>query len=306
MNNEAIKNNVLRTLLYYDIFDHPLSEEEVYSFLPENSVLQEDIILAIRHLSENEDAGFGWYNGYVYIKPKIDTIQNRFRKKQHARKMWIIARLMTHVIKRCPFIKAVFVTGSLSKHSTDKHSDIDYMVITQINRLWIARTLLMLFKKIFLFNSYKYFCVNYLITEDNLEIPLKNIFTATEIATLKATHGSAWLENFIKSNLWIKNYFPNYKELDPVLHSSGARVNNRRSVLQKILELPFKGNAGNRLDKFLMKKILNHQKKKYAHLNDTTQGEMFEASDNVSRTHPANSQTIILQKYNEKLKEFNL
>jgi predicted nucleotidyltransferase len=101
--------------------------------------------------------------------------------------MWKLAGIVTHVIKRFPFVRGVFVTGSLSKNSSDSSSDLDFMVITRKGRLWIARTLLMLFKKIFLLNSYKYFCINFLLSEDNLEIEDKNVFTATEVMTVKAT-----------------------------------------------------------------------------------------------------------------------
>src|SRR5207253_11478070 len=128
----------------------------------------------------------------------------RIEKEKHSKKMWRMAAMMTHIIKRFPFVRAVMITGSLSKNSSDKRSDLDFMIITEPKRLWIARTILMLFKKIFLFNSYKYFCLNYYITSDNLEIEEKNIFTATEIAYVKATYNTRLMEDFIKANMWIK------------------------------------------------------------------------------------------------------
>src|SRR3972149_5244541 len=134
---KAIRDNILKTLLYYDIFSHPLNGDEIFTFLPENSVAKENVY-------------------------------KRLYKEQYSRKMWKAAWIATHVIKLFPFVRAVMVTGSLSKNSSDKSSDLDFMIITAPGRLWIARTLLMLFKKIFLFNSYKYFCINYFVTTDNL------------------------------------------------------------------------------------------------------------------------------------------
>ena len=88
-------------------------------------------------------------------------------------------------IKRFPFVRAVFLSGELSKNISSDDGDIDFMIVTEKNRLWICRTLLTFFKKIFLFNQKKYLCINYFVDEEHLHLPKKNIFTATEIAHVK-------------------------------------------------------------------------------------------------------------------------
>jgi predicted nucleotidyltransferase len=304
--NQQLKNNILRVLLYYDIFDHPLREEEVYCFLPENSVAKEDVFKFLREAANAHDSFYGYYDGYVYISTKRENIQSRLRKEKSSEKMWRIAGFMTHIIKRFPFVKAVFVTGSLSKNSIDSGSDIDLMVITVENRIWVVRMLLMLFKKIFLFNSYKYFCINYFISETNLEIPEKNIFTATEIAHLKVLFNEELLKEFINKNIWVKNFFPNYEANDSFLHKSGTQVNNRKSLIQKFLEIFFAGKVGDYFDRLFMKLIVADQQKKYKHLDESERKQMFENNNNTSRTHPANMQTLILNTYYEKLKQYNL
>jgi hypothetical protein len=180
------------------------------------------------------------------------------------------------------------------------------MVITAPGRIWIARNLMMIFKKIFLFNSYKYFCVNFLLTEEHLEIKEKNIFTATEIATIKATYNTEIMEKFINANLWIKNYFPNYLPCDPLLHSAGFNVNNRKSYLQKFVEFFFKGKIGDYIDEKFRIMTRNYFNRKYKNYKREELDKMFKTEHNESRTHPANMQKIILDKYNEKLKQYNL
>ena len=95
------------------------------------------------------------------------------------------ARLIFHF----PFTRAIMISGSLSKNYADEASDVDYFIIVKPGRLWIARTLLIIYKRIFLMNSKKYFCVNYFIDEDHLEIEEKNLFTAVELTTLIPIHG---------------------------------------------------------------------------------------------------------------------
>jgi len=306
MNEAQVKRNILRTLLYYDIFGHPLKPEEIYIFLPENTVPKSKIIGMIDNFSSEEECHFAQKDGFVYVKPNEHYISRRISKENHSRRMWLAARVMTHVIKRFPFVRAVFISGSLSKNSSDKISDIDYMVVTSRGRLWIARTLLILFKKIFLLNSYKYFCLNYFVTEDNLEIPFKNVFTATEVAYIKATFNTNMMHDFVMANMWIKDYFPNYKFLDPYLHSAGFKVNNRRSILQRLLEVLFSGSWGNKLDNYLLERTSRHWRKKYSSLDESDRKLLFRTERNVSTTHPGDMQRTILNKYNEKLRKFNL
>ena len=60
-------------------------------------------------------------------------------------------------IAKFPFVESVNLSGSLSKGYYDLEDDIDFFIITKPNRLWIARTLLILYKKVFLLNSKKHF-----------------------------------------------------------------------------------------------------------------------------------------------------
>jgi hypothetical protein len=303
---EELKKNILKTLLYYDIFSHPLKPEEIYSFLPRNSISKQDVTKYLVDTAANQAVPFAEKDGYYYIKPSVENVNNRLTKENYSLKMWKRAALVTHIIKRFPFVRAVLVTGSLSKNSSDKTSDLDFMLITANNRLWIARTMLMLFKKIFFLNSYKFFCINYYITENNLTITEHNIFTATEITTIKATYNSALMERFIKENAWVKEFFPNYTLCDPMLHSSGCRVNNRESKIQKVIEFFIPGKIASALDKRLMCMTREHWKKKYPELPDNERNHMFKSTENVSKTHPGNMQKKILGLYTKKLMEFNL
>jgi hypothetical protein len=79
-----------------------------------------------------------------------------------------------------------------------------------------------MYKRLFLKGSHKHFCVNYFIDEDHLEIEEKNLFTATELATVLPLYGSQQYTKLIKTNRWLKSFFPNYvpRRLDDVLVST--------------------------------------------------------------------------------------
>ena len=306
MNTDLLKNNVLRTLLYYDIFSYPLKGEELFTFLPQNTITPQDFSDHLKKFSGEKDTPFAEREGFYYVKPNEHFIRARRENENVSRKMWRMTGFMTHIIKRFPYVRCILVTGSLSKNNSDRSSDLDFMVIAEKNRLWITRTLLMLFKKIFLFNSYKYFCINYYITADRLEIEEKNIYTATEIAYVKATYNTALMEDFVKANGWIKKYFPNYITGDPRLHNAGCKVSNGHSYLQKFYEFFFNGVLGDRLNEYFRKVTVKHWDKRYANVDEKERGHMFKSTETVSKTHPLNMQKKVLNRYYDKLKEFNL
>jgi hypothetical protein len=157
-----------------------------------------------------------------------------------------------------------------------------------------------------LLNSKKYFCVNYFITEDSLEINDRNIFTATEIATVKSTFNTGLAEKFLQKNRWITKFFPNYILNDPNLHKAGCSINNRRSIMQRVWEILFTGGFGERLDEFLMLKTREHWKRKYPNLDDSERNFRLRSTRTESKTHPDSVQKQILSLYEEKLKRFNL
>lgn len=296
----------MSVLLYYDIFSYPLKADELYTFLPINSVSKDDLIKYSDELSGRSYPPFRKKDGYYILEPIQGKIETRLLREEYSRRMWKVARIITALIKRFPFVRAVMITGSLSKGSSDKKSDLDFMVITSHNRLWICRTLLMLFKKIFLLNSYKYFCINYFISEKELEIKDKNIFTATEIATVRIAYNTELVHRFIKTNRWIKSFFPNYELCGEFTHKAGFEVTNRRSLLQKIAEKIFPEIISDKINLKLMNYFMKHIETKYANYSEEERKSMFSVELNVSRTHPGNMQTRILNIYSSKLREYDL
>jgi len=118
-------------------------------------------------------------------------------------------------------------------------------VITTHNKLWICRTFLILYKKIFLLNSRKYFCVNYFISSEQLEIAEQNRFTATELNTLIPMQGKAHFEKFYTKNTWVKNYFSKFNTDLNLVPDIKKTV-----VFRKSIEVLFDNIVGDALDYF--------------------------------------------------------
>lgn len=306
MKRQILNNNVLKTLLYYDMFSFPLNKEELFAFMPTNSLSRDEFNSYVEEFLQDEATRFAEQDGYFYVKPNSHYIELRKLKKEPTERMWRIARWVTHIVKRFPYVRCIIISGSLSKNNSDKKADLDMMLITEPGRLWVARTMLMLFKKIFLLNSYKFFCINYYITSDHLELEDKNIFTATEVAYVKATYNTELADEFVKANGWIKQYFPNYSFGDSRFTSPGCRPNNRQSLIQKFWELLIPSSFAAKLDKYFMEKTVEHWKHRFAKVDPKDREQMFRSTSSVSKAHPHNMQKLVLTRYSDRLKEFNL
>jgi hypothetical protein len=98
-------------------------------------------------------------------------VEKRIKGNDRASKLLSKAMSIGAFLYRFPFVRAVGISGSLSKKYADEKADIDFFIITKSNRLWISRTVLHAFKKLtFLVGQQHFYCMNYFIDENALLI----------------------------------------------------------------------------------------------------------------------------------------
>ncbi|TSE10872.1 MULTISPECIES: nucleotidyltransferase domain-containing protein [Aquimarina] len=285
--------NSVKALLYFSLFKYPLSAEEVYLFSAAHS--QDEVNNELKYL-EQKGVIFSDKNFYC-IDNHTKTISRRIAGNNMAKAVMDKAIKKGVFISKFPFIKAVGISGSLSKNYHDKNSDVDFFVITTSKKLWIARTLLMLYKKIFLLNSRKFFCVNYFIAEDSLEITEKNIFTATELLTLIPVSGD--FELFYSKNQWVSTFLPNME-----IGKSPFYENSKKNWLAKMIESILNTRIGDLLDNIFLKLTVKKWNLKFNTLNKEDFEIAMKSTSGVSKHHPQNFQKRVIARLNQKYKEF--
>jgi predicted nucleotidyltransferase len=237
-------------------------------------------------------------NSFYAITKKACRVERREKGNKKAKDILIKAKKVSKFISQFPFVEAVFLSGSLSKGYFGENDDIDYFIVTKPNRLWVARTLLIAYKKVFLLNSKKYFCVNYFMSTNALEIEEKNRFTATEFVTLIPMSGNGVYKNLQQKNPWVSDYFPNYntnKLSNPI----------KKKFLKRFSEYVLKGKFGDNLENKFMKITKNHQQKKFNKLNRKDFDIAFKGNKTTSKHHPDNHQKRVLNLLNERIIAFN-
>src|SRR5450755_717443 len=175
----CIDKDILATLTYFNMFDYPLRKREIFIFLGHCDDFHE-FERALENLT-NESAIFK-VGEFYSLQNNYTLAERRYKGNEKAAKMLKKAEKAANIISAFPYVRGVAVSGSLSKYFADENADIDFFIITAANRLWIARTLLHIFKKFtFIFNMQDLFCMNYFVDEAEPCIIEKNIYTAIEI-----------------------------------------------------------------------------------------------------------------------------
>ena len=283
----------LKTILYFSIFRYPLRLKEIHSYTNNSNI--SDTENELKKLIEQKIL-LKVDDFYVYGND-LESVTKRLTGNIVAKKIITKAQERALFISKFPFVKCVGVSGSLSKGYYDNTSDIDFFVITQHNKLWVCRTLLMLYKKIFLLNSRKYFCVNYFISDQQLEIEEKNRFTATELKTLIPMQGKQTFEKFYNKNTWVKGYFSKFE----INLESVAEI--KKTLLTKAIEFFLNSSFGNAVD-YLFKLItLRKWKSKFNFLSEDDFKIALKSTKNISKHHPSNFQKKVILSLNDKLEE---
>jgi predicted nucleotidyltransferase len=296
-NHTALADQVINTLLYFEIFRHPLKSHEVFNYLRINGTTPGEVKGCLDELTERRL--LFRFGDLYYLQPDHRSINRRIRGNQEAEKWLEVARKQAKLIAAFPYVRAVMASGSLSKGYMDENSDLDFFIVTAPNRLWIARTLLVLYKRVFLSNSHKKFCVNYFVDTLHLEIEEKNLFTATEIVTLIPLYNRECHNLMLLSNQWLHEYLPNFRERR---NEGSDQVPSL--LLKKFFEFslnPFSLP----LDRFFMWLTQRRWKRLYGKKYDKKDFDLaFKTLPYVSKNHPNNYQKKILDLYQFKVNEY--
>ncbi|MES1220611.1 MAG: hypothetical protein ABUT20_34230 [Bacteroidota bacterium] len=292
-----IKKDILAALTYFNMFDYPLKKREIYLFLGHKEEIKK-FDEALNQLID-ESAIFKIGNYYSLFN-NYALAERRTKGNEKAAIMLKKAEKAAAFISSFPFVTGVAVSGSLSKKFADEDADIDFFIITSANRLWIARTLLHIFKKFtFLFNLQNLFCMNYFIDEAELCILEKNIYTATEVTTILPLRGNSAFEMFYKTNNWTNKFLPN-----KYMHVSVAKE-IKKTWLRNVTERIFNNRPGNALDTFLMKMTARSWNAKTRKKKKNSKGMVMSmhTGKHFSKPDPANFQKRLLQRYEKSITE---
>jgi len=293
-----LRHSILKVLAYFDVFDYPVSAGEIIFFLDQD-VQEPQLQSALAGLQK--DRCIFKLDCFYSLRDEPWLAVRRIKGNKHADELLTIAGRISAFLFQFPFVRGVGISGSLSKNFADDKADIDYFIITKSNRLWIARSFLHFYKKLsYLRGRQHWYCMNYFVDEESLEIEEKNIYTAIEMITLMPVCGNGGLTKFFDANDWTTEYLPQYK-----LRARTANGSWHASLFKRSIEWIFDNRLGDKLDDFLMRLTSHRWKKKEVRgaLNIKGERMSLKTGKHFSRPNPELLQQRILSTYTQRLTE---
>jgi hypothetical protein len=243
--NPEINRAILETLAYSDVFDYPLRIDEIHHYLTTSASLG-DVIQCM----DSMNGRVGHQDGFYYLKNRGHLVALRQRREIISQRAFKRAVVYGRIIGSLPFVRMAALTGSLAVRNCDEKADFDFMLVTAPGRVWLARAFVLLFNRLTR-RIGDTICPNLIVSEDTLEWPHRNLYAARELFQMIPLTGMDVYRRLIRTNQWARAFLPNFCSDDL---SRYRNKNGNAAILQKILEYPFRGRPGERLEAWEMRR----------------------------------------------------
>jgi hypothetical protein len=231
----TISERVLQSVLYADIFKHPMTEREVWRWIPTDTpISKQAFAAAIRKLVRQKKV--------CTITPFVVLPQHKKYLGVHAsrlmvsQKKWILANRIAKILRVVPTIVYIGVTGSLSVNNACEDDDIDLCVVAAKDTVWITRLLTTLIVEVCSRrrhpNATKVkdtICLNMFLSENALAMDAghRDIYIAHELLQMVPL----WerrniMKKLLRVNAWVRQYY---------LHAYEER---KKSVVHRLPQHP--------------------------------------------------------------------
>lgn len=250
-----IERAALETLAYSDIFEYPLTLDELLRYLPVRADREglKDQFSAIRSISFDDSTGF------YHLSGRDEIVATRKGRENASRASFERALFYGRILGHFPFVRMVSMTGSLAMLNLSKNADMDFMLVTVPNRLWISRLFAVVFGRLMRLTRDR-ICVNLLVSESALEWPRHDLYSAREMGQMIPIVGMPVYRRLRDLNPWVESFLPNAKSAPGHSPKNPAKTG---SWLQRILEFLLPAKLASKLDGCLMDIQLRKIARKY-------------------------------------------
>lgn len=200
-----LQRAVVLTAVYSDLFNYPLTEDELHRYLVLHPAGCNELGAAVdsllgRHLERHGDL--------VCLSGRGELAETRRRREELAERRWDTATRYARWLARVPFVRLVAVCGSQAASNPGEKSDLDFFCVTAAGRLWFVQICAMVLRHIAGLFSLRV-CPNYFLAIDCLEVDTHDLFRAREIAQTVPLHGREAYDAFLEANRWADELLPN-------------------------------------------------------------------------------------------------
>jgi hypothetical protein len=245
-----LERALLEALAYSDIFEHPLTLDELHRYLPVRAD-KADLLPALNNLEEQVES-----NGeYYFLAGRMDIVETRKERVARSKKFLPHALRYGRILGALPFVRMVALTGSLAVMNVSKNADFDYMLVAEKGRVWTARAFALVLNRIARLFGHT-LCPNLIVSETSLEWPLHDLYSARELCQMVPIVGMEVYRRVIEVNSWARVFLPNSFNANSTNWTNDAKNKHSRNSLlrgirvKNLLEVPLYGKLGDRLERW--------------------------------------------------------
>ncbi|MDP2934188.1 MAG: hypothetical protein Q8N59_00235 [bacterium] len=278
MNKEMnfLEKSILATIVYYDIFDYPLTGFEVFKYLinplhvigqledinktefePMNNISFSEILKALE--GENMGEIVSQKNGFYFLKGRGWLYQERIERQKIAAERWKKVKKVLRFLQIVPFVQMVAVCNSLAIDNSKKDADIDFFIIARKGRIWFVRFFVTFL--VWVIGQWRHkksisgkICLSFYITDEflnlrSLAIRPYDIYLASWVHQLRPIYCQEKIyEEFISENQWVKDYLLNFGKIGNSYHLK-FKQNKTLVLIRKVSEKILGGWVGDLKEK---------------------------------------------------------
>lgn len=296
--DSKIAQAILKTLVFFDIFDYPLTLTEIWQYLYAPGAGKIPIDAINQELNNPElKSKIGFAQGFYFLTGKENNIDLRKERYLIAEPKLKKAKRFIRYLRHLGGVSGVAISNTLALHHSRAEADIDLFVITRSGKIWSARfwSILPLYifgKRPTSQSTRDKFCLSFWVDEKNLDIsPWKlerDIYYIYWLATLMPIYGNGVFDKFWQENKWIYDFLPNFS-----VPETSVRLKVGGSWrLPMFGEGPFKN---------VQIKILPQELKSFGQ----SETSAVVIKDGVLKFHPSDRRKDFQARFEQKLKQIN-
>ena len=215
-----LTKNIIATLAYYDVMEYPLTSFEVWKhFLAvENEVTREQVSFALVHEALTmlvKESRVKQDRGFYFLPGRALLVDQRLSEGKVSVARLKRVKQLAAVLQFLPFIRMIGATGSLAMEKGERESDWDLLIVLKKDFIFTGRAIVTLFlhcigKRRHGKKTKNRACLNYFITDESLEIGMKDLYSAHEYRFLIPLFGWDIYRKFEMTNRWIVRFQPQF------------------------------------------------------------------------------------------------
>lgn len=289
-----LETAILRTVLYADVFQFPLTITELHYYLIHHeSVSLHTIQQTLSHSSVLQTR-LCIENDYIALLENSHIIALRQEREQLAQALYPAAEYYGKWLAHIPFVRMVALTGALAaRNPAHAKDDFDYLLVTQPGRVWLARAFAILLVRLVRRRG-RELCPNYILAADNLVQERQDLYIARELAQMIPLYGYPIFLEMRRCNVWMDAFFPN------AMPSRQTQV-DPQSRIKSSLEFLLRGKLGDWLENWEYRR----KRARFERMAAQPQADAQVDSQRV-KGHFQDHGQHIMKLYKEKLQKYGL